>query len=131
MAKRQVRHVRQGKISGKKHEKTVRYIAAVVVALVFVALVFVFAALSPQGSSNSFAKCRLTALSCAQNLVTGVYSDKAACAPSCRTACADLSGKDLMEATVSVTTSTCSDTADGPATACSYCVNGRADLITE
>jgi len=114
----------------KKHEKTVRYIAAIVVAVMFVAVVAVFAALSPQGSSNSFAKCRLTALSCAQNILTGVYSGKAACAPSCRTACADLSGKDLMDATVSVTTSTCSDTGIGSATACSYCVNGLAYLIT-
>jgi len=114
----------------KKHEKTVRYIATVVVALMFVAIVAVFAALSPQGSSNSFAKCRLTALSCAQNILTGVYSGKAACAPSCRTACADLSGNDLM-ARVSLNSSTCPDTGIGSATACSYCINGLAYLITE
>jgi len=129
MAKRQVRHVRQEKMPVKKHEKTVRYIAAAVVALVFVALVFVFAALSPQGSSNSFAKCKLTALSCAQNILTGVYSGKAACAPSCRTACADSSGNDLM-ARVSLNSSTCPDTGIGSATACSNCVNGLAYLIT-
>ena len=130
MAKRQVKHARQEKMPVKKHEKTVRYTAAVVVALMFVAIVAVFAALSPQGNPASFAKCRLTALSCAQNIANGVYSDKAACAPSCRTACAGPSGSDLMAATP-VTASSCPDTGAGPATACSYCINGRADLITE
>ena len=113
----------------KKHEKTVRYIVAIVVAVMFVAVVAVFAALSPQGNPAAFAKCKLTAQSCAQNIANGVYSDKAACAPSCRTACAGSSGKDLMSATLIV--SSCPDTGTGSATACSYCINGRADLITE
>jgi len=117
-------------MSVKKHEKTVRYIAAVVVALMFVAIVAVFAVLSPQGNPASFAKCRLTALSCAQNILNGVYSDKAACAPSCRTACMGSSGSDLMAATP-VTTLSCPDTGAGSATACSYCIKGQADLITE
>ena len=131
MAKRQVKRLRQERIPVKKHEKKVRYIAAVVVALMFVAIVAVFAALSPQVNPNYFAKCRLTALSCVQNLATGVYSGKAACAPSCRTACVDSSGKDLMDATVLVTPSTCTNDGAGPAVACSSCINGRADLITE
>ena len=127
MVKR-VRQARQ-KIAVKKHEKTVRYIAAALIALVLVALVFVFAALSPGSSSNSFAKCKLTALSCSQNILTGVYSGKAACAPSCRANCMDSSGNDLM-AQVPVNPSSCPESGDGPATACSYCVNGQADLIT-
>jgi len=130
MAKRQVKRARQERMPVKKHEKTVRYIAAIVVAVMFVAVVAVFAALSPQGNPASFAKCKLTAQSCAQNLLNGVYSDKAACAPSCRTACAGSSGSDLMAATP-VTVSSCPDTGAGSATACSYCINGQADLITE
>jgi len=130
MAKRQVKQARQERMPVKKHEKTVRYIAAVVVALMFVAIVAVFAALSPQGNPASFAKCRLTALSCAQNILNGVYSDKAACAPSCRTACAGSSGSDLMAATP-ITASSCSGAGTDSATACSYCINGLADRITE
>jgi len=114
----------------KKHEKTVRYTAAVVVALMFVAIVAVFAALSPQGNPASFAKCKLTALSCAQNILNGVYSDKAACAAFCRTACMDQSGNDLMAA-VPVDPSTCSGAIMGSATACTHCINGQADLIAE
>ncbi len=130
MAKRQVRQARQEKIPVKKHEKKVRYIAAVMVALMFVAIVAVFAALSPQGDPASFAKCKLTALSCAQNIINGVYSDKAACASSCQKACADTSSNDLMSGTL-VNALSCPGTGNGPATACSSCVNGRADLITE
>ncbi len=127
---RKVKRVKQEKTSLKNQEKTLRYIIAVLVALILVALAFAFASIYPAlDSSTAFAKCRLTAASCAQNILSGVYSGKAPCAVLCRTACTDQSGNDLMAA-VPVTSSTCPETGTGSAIACSYCMTGQTSLIT-